>query len=158
MEELFIDYNKYKSLTMKRKRLFQGFGIFFSVVGVYLLIAELSSGAESLAMLISAILNPIMGNLFFAQSFDNRAIYPKNYLRVNEEFVAFKLWSFRKPVKIRWKSVLVVHKHASGLVFLMEDSNQYSLKTKFLPSSDVKRIVPRIETLARQKNIEVITD
>jgi len=40
----------------------------------------------------------------------------------------------------------------------MEDSSQFHLKTKFLPTSDVKKIVPRIDTLARQKKIEVITD
>ena len=158
MDELFFDYNTYKSLTLKRKRLFRGFGILFFGVGIYLFIAELLNGVEIVALLISGFLNLIIGILFFAQSFNIKAFYPRNYLRVNDEFIAFKLWSFRKPVKILWKSVLVVHKRASDLIFLMEDSNQFRLKTKFLPSSDVKRIVPRIETLARQKNIEVITD
>lgn len=158
MEELYFDYNKYKTLTLKRKRLFRGFGIFFLGVSIYLLIVELGSGAESLAMLISGFLNLLMGILFFAQSYNLRAFYPRNYLRVNEEFIAYKLWIFRKPVKIPWNSVIVLHKRPSDLVFLMDDSRQFHLETKFLPSSDVKRIVPRIDSLARQKRVEVIKD
>lgn len=158
MDELFFDYNTYKTLTLKRKRLFRGFGIFFFGVGIYLFVAELLNGVESVGLLISGFLNLLMGILFFAQSYNIKAFYPRNYLRVNDEFIAFKLWSFRKPVKIVWNSVLVLHKRDSDLIFLMEDSSQFRLNTKFLPSSDVKRIVPRIETLARQKNIEVITN
>lgn len=157
MDELFFDYHHFGKVSTRRKQLFRGFGVLCTGVGIYLVIAELNNEG-SFSLLISGILNLLLGILFFAQSFDIKLLYPKKFIRVNDELFAFNLWTFRKPVKIPWNSVIAIHKKISHVIFLLDDTQQIRFKTKYLPSSDVKRVLSRIENIARQKKIELVSD
>lgn len=110
MNDLKLDYSKKgrNSSQIKRLLLFAGMGL----IGLSLAtIVMVISRDFTKVLMVAAIANTLVGITFILQSLEHKIIYPRKFIHISGETIAFKLGGWFKEQSISWNSI----SHASNV-------------------------------------------
>ena len=148
MTELKLDYSKRGKQSKKTKRLLLLAGIIMLSLSLLTMGLVISEGF-SLALLIAAAANTLVGLSFIIQSREHELLFPKKYFHISNETIKYKLGGFFNEQRIEWSSISRVSDEGKTIHIYCGDQ-VIKINMLHFPSSD-ERIKATLKAIAEAK-------
>lgn len=151
MTILKLDYSKKGKQSKKTKRFLLIAGIIMITLSLLTMGLVVSEGF-SLALLIAAAANTLVGLNFILQSREHKLLFPKKYFHISNETIEYKLGGFFRAQRIEWSSISRVSDEGKT-VHIYSGDQVIKINMLHFPSSDEKRIKATLKAIAEAKKL-----
>ena len=151
MNELKLDYTKKGRNSSQIKRLLLLAGVVligFSLATMFMVISR----DFTKVLMVAAIANTLVGITFILQSLEHKIIYPRKFIHISDEAIAFKLGGWFKEQSIPWDSISKVSDEGKS-IHIYSGDRVFKINMLHFPASDEKRIRSTIKDLAEAKGL-----
>jgi hypothetical protein len=151
MNELKLDYTKKGRNSSQIKRLLLLAGVVLIGLSLATMFMVISRDFTKVLM-VAAIANALVGITFILQSLEHKIIYPRKFIHVSDETIAFKLGGWFKEQSIPWDSISQVSDEGKS-IHIYSGERVSKINMLHFPASDEKRIRSTIKDLAEAKGL-----
>jgi hypothetical protein len=151
MNELKLDYTKKGRNSSQIKRLLLLAGVVLIGLSLATMFMVISRDFTKVLM-VAAIANALVGITFILQSLEHKIIYPRKFIHVSDETIAFKLGGWFKEQSIPWDSISQVSDEGKSIQIYSGD-RVIKINMLHFPASDEKRIKESIKAFAEAKGL-----
>jgi hypothetical protein len=151
MNELKLDYTKKGRNSSQIKRLLLLAGVVLIGLSLATMLMVISRDFTKVLM-VAAIANALVGITFILQSLEHKIIYPRKFIHVSDETIAFKLGGWFKEQSIPWDSISQVSDEGKSIQIYSGD-RVIKINMLHFPASDEKRIKESIKAFAEAKGL-----
>lgn len=151
MNDLKLDYTKKSRHTPQIKRLLLISGMVMIGLSLAILVMVLTSEI-SLALIIPALANTLVGIHFILQSAGHKLVYPRKYFQIDSEAIKFKLGGFLPEKQIKWDSITRISDEGK-FIHIYSGDQVTKISMLHFPSIDEKRIKEHLKIVLEARGL-----